>query len=352
MSPLSLPDFTGVQAEDIMRVMHLCERGKGEEVLAAFEKEFAQRVGSKYAIALSSATAGLHLAMLALEIGKGDEVVCPTFTFAASAFPIVYQQALPVFVDSEMETWNMSPLYLEEAIGDRISKGKKPKAIVVVHGYGTPADLSRILQIAHQYAIPIVEDAANALGATWEGKQVGGFGKIGVFSFNRNKILSAGSGGVLVTEDENIAKKVRYLAHQAKSPASYYQHEGVGYNYGISPILAEILRLQLPTLTDRVEKRSAAFVEHTLFFKQKAIFQRELEGMKSNHWLTVLRPSSLPLTEWPVPREHVRRVWKPMHTQPVFSELPYYGKQESVAFFETGFCLPFLQKVGVEVVSR
>ena len=349
MGPLSYPDFTGVQAEHLQRAMRLCEQGKGEEVLAQFEREFAQYAGSRYAIAVSSATAGLHLALLALEIEKDREVLCPTFTFAASAFPILYQQAKPVFIDSEMKTWNMSPAYLEQAIQSRIAQGKKPAALVVVHGYGTPADLRQMLPLAQQYAIPVVEDAANALGATWEGKQVGSLGKIGVFSFNRNKIISAGSGGIVVTNEKALAEKVRYFAHQAKTFAPYYQHEAVGYNYGLSPILAEITRVQLPTLPERVQKRRSAFEEHVHFFKQKASFQVELEGAYSNRWLSVFRAESKMSLEMPYHQDQVRRVWKPMHTQPVFQGTPYFGQNESMELFETGFCLPFFKDVKTEV---
>lgn len=346
MSPFSPPDFTGVDPEHLMRVLRLCEQGKGDEVLADFEKEFAQIVGVKYAVAVSSASAGLHLSMLALEVGEGDEVICPTFTFAASAFPITYQGATPLFVDSEKSTWNISPEYVEQAIKSRMAKGKKPKALVVVHGYGTPADLGTLLPIAEKFSIPVVEDAANALGSTWKGKQVGRFGEIGVFSFNRNKLISAGSGGCVVTNDEHLAKKIRYFAHQAKSPAPYYLHESVGYNYGVSPILAELVRVQLHTLHERVLKRRALFEEYARLFGPQVLFQKELKDVQCNRWLTVLKgtdytpPIPLLLKEL-----EIRRVWKPMHTQPVFQSCPYIGQQESVHFFDTAISLPYTTKI-------
>ena len=357
--PLSPPDFTGVRPEHLLEAIQSCERGKGDEVLERFEQEFAELAGTKYAVAVSSATAGLHLAMLALEIGEGDEVVCPTFTFAASAFPITYTKAIPLFVDSEKTTWNLSPDYLEKAIKDRVAKGKKPKAIIVVHAYGMPADLENILEIANKYSVPLVEDSANALGSTWHGKQVGSLGELGVFSFNRNKIISGGAGGCVVSNDERLVKKVRYFAHQAKSNAPYYLHEQVGYNYGLSPILAELIRVQLPLLPDRVNYRRSVFENYKSFFCDNANAQIELAGYKSNRWLSTFCFKESEIQQALVQKSlnnqiEVKRLWKPMHTQPVFGTMPYFGGHESESFWQKGFCLPldyqsFLQETYILV---
>jgi dTDP-4-amino-4,6-dideoxygalactose transaminase len=343
--PFSAPDFSGVRPEHLLEAMRMCEMGKGDEVLAHFEHDFAELVGAKYAVAVSSATAGLHLAMLALGVSAGDEVICPTFTFAASAFPITYQKANPVFVDSEETTWNMSPTYLEEAILQRTKAGKKPKAIVLVHAYGTPANISGIMKLAEKYAVPVVEDAANALGATWGGKHVGGFGALGVFSFNRNKIVSGGAGGCIVTNDEKLAQKARYLAHQAKSQLPYYHHENIGYNYGLSPILAEIIRVQLPFLGEQVLQRHKTFRQYKRFLGEAAVAQHELEHGASNRWLSAFKVSDeeekqkqlLNLSQNHV---EVRRLWKPMHLQPVFRNSSYIGHRESEFLWKNGFCLP------------
>lgn len=339
MPPMSLPEFSGVTAEHLFHAMRMCEKGEGDEVLAQFEREFAVKCGSKHVLSASSATSGLHLALMALNVKEGDEVLCPTFTFAASAFPIMYQKAVPVFIDSENETWNMSPAYLEVAIRDRLQKGKSLKAVVVVHGYGTPANLDQLLGVASKYSIPVIEDAANALGSTWKSNQVGTLGQIGVFSFNRNKIISAAAGGCVVTNDASLANRMMYLAHQAKSPTPYYQHETVGYNYGLSPILAEIVRVQLPSLVSRIEKRRTVFQEYLKQCQGKVLVQNELDQAFANRWLTVLRPNE---NKAPIaPFTESRKVWKPMHLQPVFEHMPYYGNQESTSFFEQAICLPF-----------
>ena len=338
LQPLSLPDFTGIEAEQLISVLRKCEQGRGEEILQNFEEDFKTLVQVDYCIPVSSATSGLHLALLALEVGENDEVICPTFTFAASAFPILYQKAIPIFVDSEKDTWNISPEYLETAIKARIQSGTKPKAIIIVHAYGNPAKIGSLLEISNHYQIPIIEDAANALGSTYNNQQVGTFGRVGVFSFNRNKIISGGSGGCVVSNDQKLAEKVRYFAHQAKSNQPYYHHENIGYNYGLSPILSEIIRIQLSTLKNRIFLRKAQFEEYYSLNYTEATFQNETNNSFSNRWLTVLKFNNQKTFI-----ESYHHVWKPLHTQPVFNKYPYYGSQESAEFFKMSASLPFLK---------
>ena len=349
-SPLSPPNFSGVNPTQLMDALRNCELGKGDEILAHFESDFGVLVGSKNVVALSSATSGIHLALMALSVSEGDVVICPTFTFAASAFPIMYQKAIPYFIDSETETWNMSPMYLEEAILKLKAKGQKPKAVIIVHSYGNPAKLDELLALCRKNEIPVIEDAANALGATYKNKQVGTFGTIGVFSFNRNKLISGAGGGCLVTNDEKIADKVRYLAHQAKSNTPYYHHENIGFNYGLSPILAEIIRLQLPSLTERIKDRTILRDKYKVAFQDMAIFQDQAKNAVSNNWLNVaLFDSKSDQNEiealCKTLEVDVRSIWKPMHLQPIFKDTFYTGNKKSETFFEKGLCLPFSKKL-------
>jgi pyridoxal phosphate-dependent aminotransferase EpsN len=349
MRPLSPPDFSGVLPEHLMNALHLCEAGKGDDVLARFESDFSALANTKHVVALSSATAALHLALVALGVGENDIVMCPSFTFAASAFPITYQKAIPYFVDSETVTWNMSPEYLEKGIIHCLSMEKKPKAVILVHAYGNVANLIEITQICQKYEINLIEDAANALGSTYKGKQVGSFGSIGVFSFNRNKIISAAAGGCLVTNQPDISEKVRYFAHQAKTAASYYQHEKVGYNYGLSPLLAELIRVQLPKLEYKVAERRNLYAEYQQSISP-AIWQQEIQGARSNRWLNVVKletkEQAKDLLET-IQNEKVEigRVWKPMHLQPIFETSNYIGNKESEIFFREAVCLPFSKQV-------
>lgn len=344
-TPLSPPNFSGVNQAQLMDALRNCELGKGDDILAHFESDFGTLVESKNVVALSSATSGLHLALMALGISEGDIVICPTFTFAASAFPIIYQKAIPYFIDSEAETWNMSPRYLEEAILKLKANGQRVKAVIIVHSYGNPAKLDELLAICRKNEIHVIEDAANALGSTYKNKQVGTFGTIGVFSFNRNKIISGAGGGCLVTNDKKLADKVHYLAHQSKSKAPYYQHENVGFNYGLSPILAEIIRLQLPGLADRIKERTVIGNQYQEMYKDIAVFQTQHPNAVSNNWLNAALFDDTHRNEIEALSQllkvETRRVWKPMHLQPIFASEKYLGNNESEHFFEKAICLPF-----------
>lgn len=309
--------------------------------------------GKKPVVALSAGTAALHLALAQLGVGYGDEVICQSFTFAASANPITYLGGKPVYVDSEPDTWNISPLFLEEAILDRIAKtGKAPKAIVPVHLYGMPANIDAIMNISCKYGIPVVEDAAEALGSRYNGKMCGTFGEFGVLSFNGNKIITTSGGGALVCSSEEEAKKTMFLATQARDNAPHYQHSEIGYNYRMSNICAGIGRGQMEVLPDRIVRRREVNKIYREGLKEvKGIsFQTEPdERYFSNHWLTSVIID--PAETGGVTREDIRLaceranietrpLWKPMHLQPVFSSAPFYGDGTSEKLFNDGLCLP------------
>ena len=307
----------------------------------------------KQVVALSAGTAALHLGLILLGVGEGDEVICQSFTFSASANPIAYQGATPVFVDSEKDTWNMDPRFLEEAIKDRLEKtGRLPKAIIPVHLYGMPGKLDEILEIANRYKIPVLEDAAEALGSEYKGRKCGTFGEYAALSFNGNKIITTSGGGALVCPNEERAKRALFYATQAREQAPHYQHEKIGYNYRMSNICAGIGRGQMFVLDEHIARRRAI---HDLYVKLlngvkgvEVMCQPEGEGFNSNYWLTCItvKPEEAGFT-----REDLRLtlegdniesrpLWKPMHLQPVFKEAPFYGDGTSDRLFEIGLCLP------------
>ena len=307
----------------------------------------------KRVVALSAGTAALHLGLILLEVEEEDEVICQSFTFSASANPIVYQGATPVFVDSEKETWNMDPVLLEEAIKDRLEKtGRLPKAIIPVHLYGMPVKIDEVMEVANRYGIPVLEDSAEALGSEYKGRKCGTFGEYGVLSFNGNKMITTSGGGALICPSEEKAKRALFYATQAREQAPHYQHEKIGYNYRMSNICAGIGRGQMFVLDEHVARRREI---HDLYVKLlagvkgvKVMCQPEGEGFNSNYWLTCItvEPEEAGFT-----REDVRLaldadniesrpLWKPMHLQPVFKDAPFYGNGTSERLFEIGLCLP------------
>ncbi|WP_297333609.1 aminotransferase class I/II-fold pyridoxal phosphate-dependent enzyme [Flavobacterium sp.] len=302
--------------------------------------------------ALSSGTAALHLSLVMLGVGAGDEVICQSMTFSASANPIAYQGATPVFVDSEPETWNICPIALEEAIKDRIAKGNKPKAIIAVHLYGMPFKADEITAIANKYDIPLVEDSAEALGSTYKGKKCGTFGEYGVLSFNGNKIITTSGGGAMVTKSKEKKDKVVFLSTQARDNAPHYQHSEIGYNYRMSNICAGIGRGQMEVLDSHIEKRRAMNHFYRDLFKGNdavTVFTEPNDDYFSNHWLTAITID--PEKNGGKTREDLRKaldaeniesrpLWKPMHMQPVFEKYPYYGGKVCEQLFENGLCLP------------
>ncbi len=315
-----------------------------------FEKDLEAFLGQgTYVAALSSGTAALHLALIILGIQPGDEVICQSMTFSASANPIAYLGATPVFVDSETDTWNMSPEFLEEAIKAGIAKGKKPKAIIPVHLYGMPANMDAILEIAEKYDIPVVEDAAEALGSKFKNRAAGSFGVMSILSFNGNKIITTSGGGALVSTNEEWIKKARFLATQARDAAPHYQHSHIGYNYRMSNVCAGIGRGQMKVLAERIEKRRQNFEFYKDAFKsieEISFLEEPSADFYSNRWLTTVLVNSSKVT-----REDIRLglekyniesrpLWKPMHIQPIFKNSPYFGKKVSEMLFDKGLCLP------------
>lgn len=317
-----------------------------------FEKEVSNYLSVKSCAALSSGTAAIHLALIVLGVKSGDEVLCSSFTFSASANPIVYLGATPVFIDSEVRTWNMDPVLLEEAIKDRMKLGKKPKAIILVHLYGMPAKIEEITSIALKYGIPIIEDAAEAIGSEYNGKKCGSFGDISILSFNGNKVITTAGGGAIVSENKEYIDHARFLSTQAADKAVHYQHSQIGYNYRLSNILAGIGLGQLEVLEDRVESRRKVFSRYVEAFSGIEGIKFHLEPdarFKSNRWLTTIVIDS-DLTDG-ITREDIRLglekeniesrpLWKPLHIQPVFLSCPSYINDVSYNLFINGLCLP------------
>ncbi len=316
-----------------------------------FEQDLELFLGDDvHVAALSSGTAGLHLGLVLLGVKAGDEVICQSMTFSATANPITYVGATPVFVDSETDTWNMSPQLMEEAIKDRIAKGKKPKAIIPVHLYGMPAKMDEIMAIARRYEIPVLEDAAEALGSSIDGRRCGAFGDIGVLSFNGNKIITTSGGGALVSKNAKVAEDARFLATQARDAAPHYQHSQIGYNYRMSNLCAGVGRGQMEVLAKRVEQRRNVYAQYENYFagKKGITLLQEPAGYFSNRWLsTILIESSVAGfsredLRLALEQENIesRPLWKPMHLQPVFDGCAFYGDGIAERLFADGLCLP------------
>jgi dTDP-4-amino-4,6-dideoxygalactose transaminase len=321
----------------------------------AFEIALQAQTKTAHAAALSSGTSAIHLALILLEANTNDTVFCQSITFSASANPIAYQKAKPVFIDSEPDTWNMDPALLRKALQEAKDNGKLPKAIIPVHLYGMPAKMNEILAIANEFNVPVIEDAAEALGANIEGRPCGSFGNFGVLSFNGNKIITTSGGGALISNDAVMIEKARFLATQARDPAPHYQHSHIGYNYRMSNVLAGIGRGQLEVLTDRVNSRRANFNRYRNYFSKynsngfDIRFQEEPVGYFSNRWLTCIIID--PTLNKGLTREEIRLamdienietrpLWKPMHQQPIFSSAKSYLNGVADKLFENGLCLP------------
>ncbi|MEN7551151.1 aminotransferase class I/II-fold pyridoxal phosphate-dependent enzyme [Rapidithrix thailandica] len=328
-----------------------------------FEEDLQRYTNTKHAAALSSGTGALHLALILLGVQRGDEVLCQSFTFCGSANPITYQGATPVFIDSEKDTWNISPEFLEEAIKDRIQKGKKPKAIVYVHLYGMPAKVDEIRQIAASYEIPLVEDAAEALGSTYKGQACGSLGDLSILSFNGNKIITTSGGGALLSNNKEWIEKARFLATQARDVAPHYQHSEIGFNYRMSNVCAGIGRGQMQVIDQRVNQRRKVFEFYQEIFKNSEgiTLQQESSENFSNRWLSCILID--PSIKNQIKTETIlqaladeniegRPLWKPMHLQPVFEKAPFYGDGTAEILFQTGLCLPSGSNMTEEDLSR
>jgi len=349
---LSSPHMSGNEMkyiEEAFRKNHVFPLGPN---VTGFEADLKKFTGAKYVSCVASGTAAIHLSLIALDVRQGDEVICSTFTFSASANPIAYQKATPIFVDSEPTTWNIDPDMLERAIKDRIRNGKNPKAIIIVHLYGMPARMDRIMEIANRYEIPVVEDAAEAIGSTFDGKACGTIGEIGILSFNGNKTITTSGGGAMISNKLGYCDQATFLATQARDEAPHYQHSRIGYNYRISNICAGIGRGQMEVIKDRVEKRRENF-----FFYKEAL--KDVEGITfleepderffSNHWLTTIlvdpkKCKGVTSEQLRLGLEKLnietRPLWKPMHLQPVFQGYPAYVDGTSEHLFGIGLCLP------------
>lgn len=333
--------------------------------VTGFEQDLETYLGNNVFVgALSSGTAALHLALILLKVKVGDEVICQSMTFSASANPIVYQGAIPIFVDSERDTWNICPNALETAIKERISKGRKPKAIIAVHLYGMPFKVDEIRTIANKYEIPIIEDSAEALGSAFKGQKCGTFGDISILSFNGNKIITTSGGGAIITKNELLKNEAVFLATQARDNAPHYQHSKIGYNYRLSNICAGIGRGQMEILDSHIEKRREMHQFYkNVFVDQEGItiFSEPNEDYYSNHWLSAIivnseknNGKSREDLRLQLEKENIesRPLWKPMHLQPVFKNAPYYGGSVSEELFNNGLCLPSGSNLNSDDITR
>ena len=347
---LSPPDVGGAEIELVLEAFQSNWIAPAGPNLDAFEQDFAALVGSNHAVAVSSGTAALHLALRLAGVGPGDEVLCSSLTFVASAAPITYLGAKPVFLDSEERSWNMDPALACAVIEQNTKAGKTPKALVLVHLYGQSADIAPIKACCDKHGVKLIEDAAEALGATYGEASPGSFGLAGIHSFNGNKIITTGGGGMLVTDDADLAKQARFLATQARDAAPHYEHSTIGYNYRLSNISASIGLGQLTRLSGKVSRRRGHFKAYAEAFKglPGVTMQPEAPWGQSTRWLTCL---TIDPAIAGVMREQVRLaleadniearpVWKPMHLQPVFAGAEMHGGQVSARLFEHGLCLP------------
>jgi dTDP-4-amino-4,6-dideoxygalactose transaminase len=350
---LSMPHMSGNELEYVEQAFDTNWIAPVGPNVDGFENEFSKYIETPYSVALSCGTAAIHLALRLLNIKSGDIVLCSSFTFVASANPILYERATPVFIDSEPKTWNMSPLALEEALKKYSNIGKKPKAIIVAHLYGQSADMNKIMHLSELYDVPVIEDAAESLGALCSGKKTGTYGKFGVFSFNGNKIITTSGGGMLISENKDLIEKAKFLSTQAKDDAPYYEHSEIGFNYRMSNVLAGIGRGQLKILDQRVRERRNIFK----FYRDNLEYDfldwmPEPKGDFSSRWLSAvsLNPKKIQITPSFLIKEilkraniELRHVWKPLHSQPLFKGADYFPHSEESFcdfIFQTSVCLP------------
>ena len=350
---LSLSQQSGFEQQYIQEALATHWITTGGPNVDAFEKDLENYLGNQAHVgALSSGTAAIHLGLILLGVQAGDEVLCQSMTFSASANPILYLGATPVFIDSETETWNLCPLALEEAIVDRIAKGSKPKAIIAVHLYGVPYQIEAIKAISDKYNIPVLEDSAEALGSSYKGQKCGTFGDIGVLSFNGNKIITTSGGGAIVTKSKELKDKAVFFATQSRDDAPHYQHSEIGYNYRMSNICAGIGRGQMEVLDAHVALRRKMHEFYVDLFKDieaVTVFTVPNTDCFANYWLSAILIE--PNQDKGIDREALRLafeaaniesrpLWKPMHLQPIFEHYPYYGSNVAETLFEKGLCLP------------
>jgi dTDP-4-amino-4,6-dideoxygalactose transaminase len=343
-TPLS---YNPIDHQKLVEVLQQYDCKFYPQLITDFEQLVVKHSGVKV-VAVSSGTAALHLALKALNIGKDDFVLAPTFTYVATINPVVYVGAKPVFIGPEEETWNMSPQFLKDSLEDLAKKSIRPRAIIVVHTYGMPAKMKEILSIAAEYEIPVIEDAAEALGSSYNQKVAGTMGKIGLYSFNNNKILTTYGGGAVLTSDESLAKRIRFLATQARENLPYYEHHEVGFNYQMSVLNAAYGLAQWSDLRGELDKRKSIFSHYRKQYPQ-AQFQNAPDGHCSNYWLAAALFSTKEekqavIDEYERKGYETRPVWKSMHTQPLYQNELYYGNHWCDFLFERGLCLPVVEE--------
>jgi len=358
---LSSPHMGGDELKHVQNAFEANWIAPAGPHISSFEKELSTLSNGFEVAALSSGTASLHLALILLGVKKGDRVLCSSFTFSASANPIAYVGASPVFIDSDIDSWNMCPVLLEKAIEDCILESEKPKAIMLVHLYGMPAKMNEIMQIATKYDIPVIEDAAEALGSTYKNKPLGTFGAFGVYSFNGNKIITTSGGGALFCKDKALVEKAKFLATQARDDKPHYEHSEIGYNYRMSNICAAIGLGQLEVLEERILQKRAIklFYKEQLSAIKEISFLDENEDSYSNFWLTTILLSENSTIDREQLRLHLekeniesRPLWKPMHLQPVFKEYKSYVNGVSEDLFNRGLCLPSGTNMSIADLER
>lgn len=362
---LSLAEQSGFERQYVQKALDSSWITSGGPNVDNFEKELENYIKEgSFVTALNSGTSAIHLALILLEVKVGDEVICQSMTFSASANPILYQGATPIFIDSELDTWNICPENLEIAIKERIKGGKKPKAIIAVHLYGSPYKVDEIQAIADRYGIPVIEDSAEALGSSYKGKKCGTFGDFGILSFNGNKIITTSSGGALVANSQDIKEKALFFATQSKDEGAHYQHSQVGYNFRMSNICAGVGLGQMKILEQNIKsRRSINNFYREIFHDLKGVTLFEIVNQDyfSNYWLSAILIEPNKITN--KNRESLRLafenaniesrlLWKPMHLQPLFEKYPYYGKNVAEELFEKGLCLPSGSNITMENKNR
>lgn len=341
--PLS---YSSINSAELSRVLQKFEGEPHEEIISEFENRIGKLTSSPYVVALNSGTAAIHLALKALGVTEGDKVAVSTFTYVGSVNPIFYLGASPIFIDSEETTWNLDPHLLEACLKDRSVEGKLPKAMIIVHAYGMPARMDEILKISEKFRVPVIEDAAEALGGNYGGRPLGSIGDIGVLSFNNNKSFTTFGGGALLTKSQAVYEKAKFWATQARESLAFYQHQEVGYNYRMSPLNAASGIAHSEEISSMVSDRRSTFEQYKTGLKSGDVeFLEEPPGFFSSRWLTTIlfKTTVNPLhVQKKLAEEGIesRPLWKPMHQQPVFKDAPYYGSGVSDRLFENGLCLP------------
>lgn len=346
---LASPHMGGTELEFIQQAFDSNWIAPAGPHIPAFENDVANYVEAKNAVALSSGTASIHLALKSLGVTEGDIVFCSSLTFAASVNPVLYQKATPVFIDSDYKSWNMDPIALQKAFDDAFKSNRLPKAVIVVHLYGQSCDMDKIKAICDSFNVPIIEDAAESLGATYKGKQTGTIGDVGVYSFNGNKIITTSGGGMLVTNDNSISEKVRFWSTQSKEPAFHYEHKEIGYNYRMSNICAGIGLGQITVLDERIKKKKEIFTKYKEELSDLLDMMPILDYGQSNYWLSAATfkdkdQASKVIEVLSSNDVECRPVWKPMHIQPAFHQYRFFSSKEvgsvSEDLFKRGLCLP------------